>query len=165
MPILSNTLAWYKNLKPLPFVLFTTVFSLLATMPLAILIQVTGTSQQSIGGPGLAKMGWAQAILLAVVIAPLIETWLGQALPIRFVQWINPVHTGRHAMLISSILFSLAHLSYSWWYVLLVWPTGLALAATYWLWRQRMPGGFWMAFFVHALRNLLSVVVAMAAVN
>jgi membrane protease YdiL (CAAX protease family) len=104
----------------------------------------------------MEKYGIIGILFIGVVLAPMLETLLAQVLPIyltqKFVKW----KTNVISVLISTLLFSLGHLSYSVWYFILIIPTGVLLALTYIIFQKRKESSFWMTFSVHSFRNLLA---------
>jgi membrane protease YdiL (CAAX protease family) len=147
----------WKKLTPFKFVLTTTGLIILLTIPFAIIFELVGISDKNIGGPTMNKFGLIESILLAVIIAPLIETYLGQALPIYLVQKFVKWKTNIVAIGFSTLLFSLGHVQYSIWYFILVAPVGLLLASTYIIFQDRKESAFWITCFVHSLRNAIAV--------
>ena len=146
---------WTK-LKPVKFTIVTFFLSMLFTVPIFILFDLLGIRDSEIGGPDMEKYGIIGILIIGVVLAPILETFLGQVLPIyltqKFVKW----RTNVISVLISTLLFSLGHLGYSVWYFILIIPTGVLLALTYLIFQGRKESSFWMTFSIHSLRNLLA---------
>jgi membrane protease YdiL (CAAX protease family) len=149
---------WTK-LKPVKFTIVTTGLSMLLTIPIFILFDISGIKASEIGGPDIQKHGVIGMFLIGVILAPVIETLLAQVLPIsltqKFVKW----NTKIISVFISTLLFSLGHLSYSLWYFILIIPTGSLLALTYIIFQERKESGFWMTFSVHSLKNLIAFII------
>jgi membrane protease YdiL (CAAX protease family) len=147
---------WTK-LKPVKFVFVTTLWSIVFAIPLVLLFVIFKVSDSAIGGPDFKGKGIIEIIFLGVIIAPIIETAIFQALPIyliqRFIKW----KTNILAVLISSFLFSLAHLEYSVWYSFMVIPLGVFLSQAYIVFQGRSESSFWMTCSIHACRNLLAI--------
>jgi uncharacterized protein len=148
---------WTK-LKPVKFVIITTTLAILLTVPIGIVFQIMGLQDSEIGRPDFDKYGMTASLILVIAIGPIIETFLGQALPIyltqKFIEW----KTFGLSVLISTILFSLSHIGYSIWYSILILPTGLLLALTYITFQNRQESSFWMTFSVHSLKNLIAII-------
>jgi len=150
----------WKNLKPFPFVIITTLLALLITVLIGLVIELAGVELEEIGGPELEKYTLGEAFFLVVFMGPVIETWLGQSLPIRLIQKLVRWKTNTVALIFSTLFFSFCHMMYSVWYFLLILPMGWALAATYLLFQQRKGSAFWMTFWVHAARNAIGVLLS-----
>ena len=147
---------WTK-LKPVKFVFVTTLWSIGFTIPFLLVFEIFKITDNAIGGPDFNGKGIFEIIFLGVIIAPIIETAIFQALPIyliqRFIKW----KTNIMAVLISSFLFSLAHLEYSVWYSFIVIPLGVLLSQAYIVFQVRTESSFWMTCSVHACRNLFAL--------
>lgn len=147
---------WTK-LKPIKFTIVTFFLSMGFTAPIFIVFDILGIRDSEIGGPDMEKYGIIGILIIGVVLGPILETLLAQALPIyltqKFVKW----KTNVISVLISTLLFSLGHLGYSVWYFILIIPTGVLLALTYIIFQERKESSFWMTFSVHSLRNLVAI--------
>ena len=147
----------WTNLKPVKFVFVTALCSIVFAVPLVLPFEIFKVADSAIGGPDFKGKGIIEFFFLGVIISPIIETAIFQALPIyliqRFVKW----KTNILAVLISSFLFSLAHLEYSVWYSLMVIPLGVLLSQAYIVFQKRSESSFWMTCSIHACRNLLAL--------
>lgn len=113
---------------------------------------------QALGGPNLKQHGIGFALMVACLVAPLIETTLFQwgcisllRKPLRVAPWT--------AIVLSAALFAASHL-YSWRYALIIFPVGLVLGYVFVVeqTRQTRRGkAFWVVALLHALRNAISV--------
>ena len=95
---------------------------------------------------------------LAVIFAPILETLIGQLIPIKLTQKVLRNKMNIIAVLVSAIIFSLGHFGYSIWYSLITFPLGLLLAKTYVIFQKRKESSFWVTTAVHSLRNLIGVI-------
>ncbi|HEY8936275.1 MAG TPA: CPBP family intramembrane glutamic endopeptidase [Cyclobacteriaceae bacterium] len=144
-------------MKPINFIVLTTLLMFVFTMPLSFVLNTIGVKEKEIGSIDYNQYGLIETILLTAALAPLIETFLGQGLPIYLTQKFIKMRTNQVAVFISSIVFSLSHLGYSIWYFILIVPTGILLAMTYIVFQARKESSFWMTFSVHSLRNLIAI--------
>jgi membrane protease YdiL (CAAX protease family) len=147
----------WSQLKPVSFILLTTLLMFVFSMPFSFVLDAIGVKEKEIGSFDYNQYGLIGTLFLTTVLAPLIETFLGQALPIYLTQKFIKMRTNQLAIVISSIVFSLGHLGYSIWYFILIIPTGVLLAMTYIVFQLRKESSFWMTFSVHSLRNLIVV--------
>jgi membrane protease YdiL (CAAX protease family) len=153
---------WYQrwaNLHPVAFVLTTLLLGYVLTIPLAIFFELLGLTDKDLNRPDLKKYTIADAIVVIVFLAPMFETLLGQVLPIRLCQRIFKQHANTFAILSSTTLFALAHITYSIWYFLLMLPFGLTLALTYTIFQKRKPSAFWITTLLHATKNLIAILL------
>jgi membrane protease YdiL (CAAX protease family) len=103
-----------------------------------------------------------ELFVIAVLVGPIIETAVAQWAPIalgrRFFQ------RDAYAVLLSAWIFGWLHYSQGAMLVLIMFTTGLVLAWTFLVWRER---GLWpafaMTFGVHALLNSVALGAAMLA--
>lgn len=98
-------------------------------------------------------------ILLTVFIVPIIETIIFQLLIIEAIRKIikRPKNNICLALLLSSTAFALNH-TYSLSYFVITFLGGLTLAFAYYLARYRRENAFLMAFLIHSLYNLSTIV-------
>lgn len=151
-------------MQPLKYILVTTLFSIILTVPIAIGLKIFGIHEEEIGGPNLEKYGIVVTILLIVIIAPIIETFLGQVLPIFLTKRFLKPKTRLTGILISTILFSLMHMTHSIWYSLLIIPMAALLAMTYVIFQERQESSFWMTTSIHSLRNFIAVILTLGEI-
>ena len=93
-------------------------------------------------------------VLLAVLLAPLVETFIFQMLIIEVVRKIipRPKKNIVLALLLSSTAFALNH-PYSLSYIAFTFFVGLVLALAYYLARYRREDAFLLVFCIHSLYN------------
>ncbi len=149
---------WVK-MKPLKFI-FTTVFiGFMSMITIGIILFLIGVDSDEIGKLDYTKFSVAYLFLLAVVIAPIIETFIGQILPIKLIQYLFKNKSEIISILFSAIIFSLMHISYSIWYSILIFPLAFLLAKTYVIFQKRKESSYWMTTAVHALHNLIAITI------
>jgi membrane protease YdiL (CAAX protease family) len=148
---------YWTSLGPLKFILFSTAISVVTTIPIAAAFELLGLTEAEIGGADLEELGVAGFVFVGVILAPLLETLFFQTIPIKLVQKFVGWHTNQVAWALSSLLFALAHASYSIWYAIAILPLGMVLAVAYIHFEQKNRTGYWVTAAVHALRNALAV--------
>ena len=108
----------------------------------------------------LNEYGIAELVLIAIVIGPMVETAVAQWLPVSLGRRL--FHSDGYAVLLSAWLFGWLHYSQGVLLVLIMFTTGLVLAWTFVVWRER---GLWQAFLmttgVHAALNAVALVAAL----
>ena len=108
----------------------------------------------------LADYGPLELFLLAVVIGPIVETALAQWAPIAIGRRLFP-HDA-HAIVMSAWIFGWLHFTQGALLVLIMFTTGLVLAWTFVVWRERgWLHAFVMTFAVHALLNSVALAAAL----
>jgi uncharacterized protein len=111
-----------------------------------------------LGGPDLPLHGvqFVAALVLACVIAPLGETLVFQWALIgglrRFLRC-----GARWAVVVSALVFGLAHAHYSAQYAVRTAACGLVLGAVFVIERNRRGAAYWITATVHALYNLIGL--------
>ncbi|WP_261544056.1 CPBP family glutamic-type intramembrane protease [Burkholderia multivorans] len=105
-------------------------------------------------GPRIIRDDLATRLLLGSLIAPIVETFLFQWLPIRMLRRVFKARTWL-AVSASTLAFAAAH-GYSLLYVVVALWGGLVFAAVFVL--RDYPGGhpFWVVAIAHAARNALA---------
>ena len=101
-------------------------------------------------------------LLIAVIVAPLIETLLFQSLIIEIICKIikRPRKNICIAVTVSSLAFALNH-TYSIVYFIITLGAGFILALAYYLGRYRKEGAIILVFLIHSLYNLSSSIYNM----
>lgn len=94
-------------------------------------------------------------MVIAVIVAPLIETLIFQALIIEIICKIikRPRKNILIAVVASSLAFALNH-TYSIGYVIFAFLVGIIYALAYYLGRYRKEGAVTLVFTLHAMYNL-----------
>lgn len=132
----------------------------------AVLFAYVTLAGMAIGGldtdiGGFKPGSLAEAILVAVVMAPIIETAIFQVVPFLvlgiFREKLNDKF--KHVYIIlSSLLFAFSH-GYSNQYVTLMYVPGIGLAYSYFRAREQNRPAFATATMIHLLYNLVAVLV------
>ena len=106
----------------------------------------------------LAVESFILEYLIAVVVAPLIETLLFQSLIIEIIcKFIKrPRKNIWISVITSSLAFSLNH-TYSISYMVITFFAGVILAKAYYLGRYRKEGAIVLVFAIHSMYNLLTL--------
>jgi hypothetical protein len=103
----------WTRMRPLKFILVTTLLTIILTIPIAIGLEIIGVQEGEIGRPNFEKYGITLTLLLVVIISPIIETFLGQVLPIYLTNRLLKTKAKLIGIAMSTTLFSLFHLGYS----------------------------------------------------
>ncbi|RKS42481.1 hypothetical protein BC962_3295 [Gillisia mitskevichiae] len=148
----------WKQLSYFNFILSTTLIIIISLLPIGFIFDYFNITEEEVGGIDADSYSTIGLILSAVVFAPLMETLFLQTLPIKLLQGLLKNKYELLIILFSSLLFSLMHFGYSYWYSLLTLPTGIILAKTYILFQERKESSFWTTTAIHSLRNLVAVV-------
>ncbi|OGS72836.1 MAG: hypothetical protein A3F91_13255 [Flavobacteria bacterium RIFCSPLOWO2_12_FULL_35_11] len=149
----------WANLKPLNFIFITTILMILLTVPISIIIESLGISYNEYGGFDSEKYNIVGLIFIALIFAPMLETLIAQQIPILLTQNFIKYNPNMIGILLSTLIFSILHFSYSIWYAIAVLPAGFLLANTFVLFQKREESGFWMTSFVHSFRNLIPLII------
>jgi hypothetical protein len=155
----SKVHTWWISQSILPFILSANLIAYVLGTPLILLL--INLDEESIGGPELEKYGLWGAFLAVVVVAPLLETLLGQSWPIRLLQRWYPRDRFWLPLVASTLLFSAMHITYSVWYAVVILPIGTVLSYTYLLYQERKGSSYWVTAGVHAVRNLIALGVGL----
>ncbi len=101
-------------------------------------------------------------LLIAVIVAPLLETLLFQSLIIEIICKIikRPRKNICIALLVSSLAFALNH-TYSLSYFIISLCAGMILAVAYYLGRYRKENAIILVFLIHSIYNLSSTLYNM----
>jgi membrane protease YdiL (CAAX protease family) len=148
---------YWTQLTYFRYILFSLFLTIIATLPLVPFFVFFDINDKDIGGPKSILDNIYSAIIVGLIIAPIIETLTTQLLPIKIVQKYIKWNTNSVALVSSSIIFGLGHLSYSFWYFLLTLPLGFVLAVTYLTFQKRKQSSFWTTTLLHSMRNALGI--------
>jgi membrane protease YdiL (CAAX protease family) len=145
-----------QDLRPFYYSLLVFALSILATLVaelIRLILLAFNIGLEDRAGPGFMSLGAAGALFAACIVAPLLETFFAQALPIKLTQRFLGV-TG--SVICSATIFSLMHY-YSILYMMHTFLLGLVFATGYVLWRQHERiHPFWLICIAHSCRNLLT---------
>ena len=148
----------WREMKPSSFIFTTVILNFILSIPIMLLLILFDISENDIGGVEEDKFSFLGLFTFAVVIAPLVETLIGQSLPIRLIQKYSARKPNIIALAVSAIIFSLMHFGYSIWYSLLTLPMGVLLAQAYIIFQERKESSFWVTCAIHSFRNLIAVI-------
>ena len=156
LAVIHNRLAalpWYY------FVVAATAMSFVVIIPILPLFLLTDYLGEE-GNPKFVETSpfWVSAILLWIVAPPL-ETFLAQWLPIRGLRRI-PLLRSRDGLLIvvSALVFGVMH-HYSALAVIRAFVIGLLFAYAFVIYEHKEESPFWVVTAIHALRNMVSSVL------
>ena len=95
---------------------------------------------------------------LVIVIAPIVETYLFQRLPIEFFK--KRIKSVWIVILISAALFGIAHMQ-SLFVILQSFVAGVVLAVAYLVYRKNhsIKEAFWVTAIIHSLKNLSTFIL------
>ncbi|MBV8665134.1 MAG: CPBP family intramembrane metalloprotease [Burkholderiaceae bacterium] len=145
------------RLHPALFVYLVLFFSYAVLLPQVALEAVIHNEALHInGGPSnLPAFGPVGRLIVASLIAPLVETALFQWAPIRLLHtWLR--QPAWLAVLVSAVLFGMGH-TYSLGYVVFTFLVGLVLAFGFQAKNYRGGHPYLLICIVHALRNVIAV--------
>jgi len=149
------------NLKPLYFILTTTLLMFLMKIPIAVVFEFLNLTDNEFGGVDFDKYRFLGIIFAGLISAPIIETLISQQIPILLTQKYIKHHPNLIGLILSTIIFSSIHLTHSIWYAISVIPSGLLLAHTFLIFQKRKESSFWMTSFVHSFKNLLPIIIVL----
>ncbi len=152
----------YKRFKLIPSVNYlikapTYIFVLVFFCPSVILGVITTFLPEPDMTGSLATGIIVIDMLIAVILAPLIETLLFQSLIIEIICRIirRPRKNIFIAVIVSSLAFALNH-TYSLSFFIITFFGGIVLALAYYLGRYRKESAIILVFLIHSLYNLSS---------
>lgn len=149
-------------MKPIRFIFTTLILNFLLLIPIFYFLIHFDIPEDEIGGIDISKYSIWGLFFVAVILAPSIETFVGQSLPIKLIQKVLGKKFRVIALFTSAIIFSLGHSGYSIWYSIITLPMGFLLAETYLIFQKRKESSFWITSAVHSLRNLIGVFVILS---
>ena len=155
--------AWLERTRHygwLRFLLEATLVALLLRIPVVFLgVPVVGEDART-AYDWLAEYSVAELIVIAIVVGPILETALAQWVPIALGRRL--FRRDSYAVLMSAWIFGWLHFNQGALLVLIMFTSGLVLAWTFVVWRER---GLWQAFAmtfgVHALLNSIALAAAL----
>ncbi|MCD4770544.1 MAG: CPBP family intramembrane metalloprotease [Bacteroidales bacterium] len=101
-----------------------------------------------------------EEVMVFIIIAPIVETLVFQSLIISGICMLikRPRYNFYVSILLSAFAFSLIH-SYNCYYMILTFLSGIILAFAYYIARYRKDRATLLVIIIHAIWNLLSVIV------
>jgi len=149
------------NLPVWPFIFLMVFLTYLVEIPLLLIEPFFEESAAQTVIQTFIKMEPGLALLIVGVFGPLVETAIFQTLIIGFLQKIK-IRSNLIIILISAVLFSLAHAETSIPFHIWVFIFGVILAYSYILYQDKKEESFAVAFFIHSFRNIISMFVVLA---
>jgi len=155
-----SNIRFIVELVALSFALKTSLAILLVTLPDS-LINIDGRSNTEIA----AQEGLWLLFLAAVILAPTLETIIGQWLPIKVASLFTNNKT--RIVLFSALFFSSLHLSWDGLTTFLAaLPGGLVLAWSFLIKQEKsFYEAYWVTAAIHGLANLVSIMIYLIAKN
>ncbi len=147
-------ISWTK-LNPYKFILITGCIAFLSKLWFVPIFYLLGIDD--LGGVDFDLKSVIELFFFAIIFAPIIETLLSQYIPIILFKKILKRHANKVGIIVSVILFSLLHISYSIGYAIMVIPIGIILAFSFVIFEKRKESSFWMTSFLHAFINMVSL--------
>jgi len=135
------------------------MLDLFIVTPLALIVNVTGETLESAQELGFSPTA---AVVTALVVLPLFETWLGQSLPFSVLYRLK-IKNPAWLIGVSAAWFGLQHVfGMTIGAFIPAFSSGIILAYTFWRWRKlNYANAFWMTAAVHVSMNLLAAVVTL----
>ena len=160
-------LAHLLTLSPVQFILICTFYLLILKVVAGLVIEVITYPFPEWKPSGtvdprkiMGEMGRWYALFLGVIFAPLIETILGQWLPIRIARiW---TENAKVLLWTSTCVFALQHIHAGFSGLAVGFGGGIVLAFAFLAWyRVSFGKAFWMTSAIHALHNGIAFVGAL----
>ena len=142
---------FFRKLNLLWFILIMLLLTYLLPL-LSVFILPIGES-----GPKFREDTMLVQLIILVVLAPLVETLIGQKWVILISRKLFKSNTA--AIIISSIVFGFGH-TYSCGYLIFACFIGIVLAYAYIVYEEKEYSPYWVVCSIHALRNLISWILA-----
>ena len=151
----TKLLTWLENLRTAPFVLFGFLAYFLISFIVGIVMISAGMSSNQID----SEISYWY-IFLAIVVAPIAETYFLQKLPIEFLE--KKIKSVAVVILISAALFGILHLKSS-FVVIQAFVAGIILAMAYIVHRKNHGAkrAFWAVAIIHSLANITVFITRM----
>lgn len=140
-----------SHMSPALYVLTLLAASFVIVVPYALFQTAMPELRPGPGSISMQSLGLVGRILLACVVAPLVETALFQWLPVRVLRGIFQV-AWPYVMAVSAGLFAAAH-TYTVGYVIFAFLVGLVMAYCFAVRYEHNHRSFSITSFVHSLRN------------
>lgn len=152
----NRTISYLKSINLAMFI-FLTIFICLILSFLVTRFFPVDALKNSVS-EGVNNDGFL--IVLVVIIGPLFETLLFQEICISAIRALmhRPKHNLYLSVIISASLFSITH-TYSVYYILYSFVSGLIFALAYYVAIYRRQSAFFTIFLIHSIWNLIVFVV------
>ncbi|MCT4606220.1 MAG: CPBP family intramembrane metalloprotease [Marinisporobacter sp.] len=155
MELIERIDEYFRRLSILKFISIMVLCSYLVTLPLIPLFEIFQVDDM--GGPDAVKESAPiLEFILAVVIAPIIETFIFQAAIFyilrKFAFFRERISV---VIIVSTLAFGMAH-SYSFLYVLYGLSIGAVLAYSYNVYIGKSCSSFLVVTMIHSVRNMIA---------
>lgn len=160
MKFILRVHCFLDRLSTLSFILIVTILSYIITTPLVIIFNSYDTS-----GPNISKLNLFQIVVVASIIAPLLETLVFQSGIYHLIQCIKFLKRNKIAFILFSGLFFGVEHYYSFFYVFYAFIMGLILAYSYDLYKKKQVSPFWVVTAIHCLRNSITTILCIFSNN
>ena len=147
-----------KALRPSVFIVVMTILSVVIVLPFLPILHALEEIGGPVGGPSLVEESLVFQFVVAVLLAPLIETLIFQTAPILILRKYSSARPGL-IVLVSSLWFAVLH-DYDIAYIFYAFLVGLTLAYSYVMYLEKTASAFWVVTAIHALRNLLYLILS-----
>lgn len=152
---------YHEFLKQMPtrwFIPLVTVLTFVVVFPFAPFFYLLDKIEGPMGGPtGIESLSFFMKILSISVITPIVETFVLQWVPIKFLRYHFNWSSFR-IILVSAILFGASHY-YSIAHIIRGFIIGIILADAFVLQEEKQGSPFWVVTAIHGLRNTISIVL------
>ncbi|MCB2361671.1 type II CAAX prenyl endopeptidase Rce1 family protein [Clostridium estertheticum] len=153
MKFIKKSDEFLKNLSTLKFIITIAFCTFLVSLAFGCLVSILN-APISDTDVAISNSSLIEAFIVAVIIAPLIETLIFQYAIIKYLRKLNILkNRNLIIILISAILFGLAH-TYNLQYVIHTFFIGILLAYSFVVYEKKESSPFWTVCAIHSLRNL-----------
>ncbi|MGU9538443.1 CPBP family glutamic-type intramembrane protease [Clostridium tepidum] len=155
MKLLNKVDEFLKNLSVFKFIIIITLGMLLSSTILGLLVDIFNVKISNVQ-PTFTQEHFVIEFLVAVIIAPLLETFIFQYGIIKISKKINFLKNNNLIIiLISSLLFGLQHF-YSLSYIVNTTFLGIFLAYAFVVYERKKVSPYWVVCTIHGLKNFIS---------
>lgn len=147
---------YLKGLTPVKFIITVLIMKVLFNLLMAPIHALYTTNIDAVGGPIENSVPNLEMFIIAVIIAPIIESFIFQLGIIRILQDLLKVKNKKLLILISAIIFAAQHW-YSPFYILLMIFPGIIYAYTFLIYDDKEYHPYLMIVVIHALNNLAAI--------
>lgn len=159
--------SYLKNLaistNPFLFMLISLVLSYLVVVPQGVVTLLLGVSETGSGGPSIETFGLIPAIIITGIVAPIVETFLCQWVPIKLIRLISKVNDN-YVIIASAFIFGIMH-GYNVYYVIYAFAIGLVFAFSFIVYSDGNRKAFLYVAALHSIRNNIATLVMFVAMH
>lgn len=156
---MNRLLDWYyircQRYSSWRFLLELLILSFVLKMIPAICMGLFGIEEFTTTTDVISEDGASAIVISALLIAPVIETFIGQWIPILLISWIT--RKRGHIMLWPSLFFASLHLYAGVWNIFIIFPAALVFT---WCFYVQYANSLWKALLLtailHALHNSIA---------